>query len=420
MTDTERTRRQQESVLSRRAALLGATAAAVPAVAVTEATTAHAAPTPVLPAGGTSWIDVTAAPYGAKGDDASDDGAALQRAFDACPEGGTVYLPTGKYKTTRTLHIRRRNITIRGTHAGRWPYETAAPSCIKPMYESFTGPALLRIEDRSERGDELDVDGVRLVDLALNGVSQKGGVHGLHASGLVRDLRIDRCTFWQFTGHGVYTSRVTRADGKGYFPKGWRLNEVTCWNLKPGANGFHLEPLTDAQLTDCLAGECDTGFYHYAPGDVTYTSCRSVFNRNHGYHLDRYSDGIIYNACSTDRNGGDGWHLSAREAANRPVLMTGCYARRDGRHDPGGGAGLRVAGTANTPHPPVIVAGFVATTGRNDAGDGQHSPAYGLRNTNGGFTSVSGGYLEGVVAGTLEEGGVLTHDASVRTQRPRQ
>jgi len=48
-----------------------------------------------------SWVDVKA--YGAKGDETTDDTAAIQAAMNAVISGGTVFLPPGNYKVTATL-----------------------------------------------------------------------------------------------------------------------------------------------------------------------------------------------------------------------------------------------------------------------------------------------------------------------------
>ncbi|MEV4917086.1 glycosyl hydrolase family 28-related protein [Streptomyces tirandamycinicus] len=382
--------------LSRRAALWSGAGLAAASAAVLPGTTAHAAEG--APPGG--WIDVTAAPYGAKGDNATDDGPALQAAFDACPEGGVVHLPPGVYKTKQTLHLRRRNITIRGTHAGRWPYATQAPTCIKPYYGSFTGNELIRVMDMEEGAHSTHIDGVRLLDLAFNGVyaptSSPGTVSGLYATGAVRDLRIERCSFWQFTGHGIRTMPYTRAGGAFVFPKGWRLVEVTTNSCHQ--TGFHLQNLTDASLTDCLAvGNQGSGFFNRSPGDVILTGCRAAWNEGHGYHLDFGNDGISYIGCTTDRNGGHGWYLTARTAANRPVLLSGCTARRDGRTAAGAG-GLVVQGDATASHPPVIASGLVIATGVDDTGGGTKSPAYAVKVTKALGVALTGGYLEGATA----------------------
>lgn len=86
-------------------------------LAVTQLLAADVAPSggsgaKVTPVG---WVDVTGAPYFAKGDGATDDTDALQRAISDNivandPESGnrgrTLYLPAGKYRVSRTLEWR--------------------------------------------------------------------------------------------------------------------------------------------------------------------------------------------------------------------------------------------------------------------------------------------------------------------------
>ena len=50
-------------------------------------------------------VDVTQAPYFAKGDGRTDDTAAIQKALDDHPsQGAIIYLPNGVYRITDTLH----------------------------------------------------------------------------------------------------------------------------------------------------------------------------------------------------------------------------------------------------------------------------------------------------------------------------
>ncbi len=50
-------------------------------------------------------IDVNVRAYGATGNGTTDDTTAIQNAINACPVGGTVGMPTGRYRITSTLVI---------------------------------------------------------------------------------------------------------------------------------------------------------------------------------------------------------------------------------------------------------------------------------------------------------------------------
>lgn len=58
-----------------------------------------ACPLPALPPGA---LDVTS--FGARGDGVTDDTAAIQRAVDAAPAGGTVHVPDGVYRVSTDFH----------------------------------------------------------------------------------------------------------------------------------------------------------------------------------------------------------------------------------------------------------------------------------------------------------------------------
>jgi hypothetical protein len=93
-------------------------------------------------------INVKDAPYNAKGDDITDDYAAISAAVAACPPGGIVYFPPGKYITTNTINITN-NITVRGSYGTRWPQYAGMPVYIKPLFGSFLGTSLIAATETS-------------------------------------------------------------------------------------------------------------------------------------------------------------------------------------------------------------------------------------------------------------------------------
>jgi hypothetical protein len=81
-----------------------------------------------MPTGGTApgdkvglhtWTGMlNVADFGAAGDGAADDTAAIQRAIDTAPSGGLVFFPTGRYKVT-TLAVTKQ-LTLQGTGANSY------------------------------------------------------------------------------------------------------------------------------------------------------------------------------------------------------------------------------------------------------------------------------------------------------------
>lgn len=57
------------------------------------------------PAVGIDWINVTASPYLADNTGVTDATTVIQNALNAAPQGGTVYVPAGTYKTTKPLIV---------------------------------------------------------------------------------------------------------------------------------------------------------------------------------------------------------------------------------------------------------------------------------------------------------------------------
>ncbi len=69
------------------------------------------------------WLDVRDAAYGALGDGADDDRPAGQKAIDAVGQGGTVYLPPGRYRIEAPLRLSP-GATLRGDWNHHFPDHT--------------------------------------------------------------------------------------------------------------------------------------------------------------------------------------------------------------------------------------------------------------------------------------------------------
>lgn len=360
-------------------------------------------------------MTVNARGYGATGDGVTDDTAAINAALTACPEGGEVFFPVGRYVITAPILLQR-NRGLRGQHAPRWPYDTGVATSIVAG-ASFAGDALIRIKDEEELTGSVsaipggttmtagpgDQSGMWLTRMVLDGANVAGGIDGIKASGLVRSVRLTEVTIRQCTANAVHTIAYTRLDGKPYYPRGWAMTQVVA--DRSGNNGFAFNLLNDSTMVDCLAvANTVHGFYFAGPGELLIVGSRAVFNKGgHGWYLTGTSYGnTVLSACSTDRNQQDGVHIDA--TGKQPIVLSGCSLRRDGRNGNGGGgsyAGLCVTSATA----PVIVAGLATETGQDDDGTGAMSPQYGLRVLNSASVSVDNGVLWGNTAGYLDGGG---------------
>src|SRR3990172_2010624 len=94
------------------------------------------------------WQIINVVEFGAAGDGTTDDTTAIQAALDAAytdsataPQGRTVYLPAGMFRTSAPLTIPP-YVTLRGPYAMRGT--NIQKSIIKPM-STFSGTAVLTI-----------------------------------------------------------------------------------------------------------------------------------------------------------------------------------------------------------------------------------------------------------------------------------
>src|SRR5690606_23940380 len=179
--------------------------------------------TPLPPT--TEWVSVRT--FGAKGDDTTDDTAAIQAAID---KHRVVYLPSGFYKVTDTLRLKPDTVLV-GLHPSttqiRLPDET-------PGYQGVGAPKALVA---SAKGGAAMLSGVSLFTGGINpratALLWKAGEHSL-----VEDVKIQG-------GHGTFLPDGTRFNpydpyhaGDADPRKRWDAQYPSFWVTDGGGGTF--------------------------------------------------------------------------------------------------------------------------------------------------------------------------------------
>jgi hypothetical protein len=347
------------------------------------------------------WLNVK--DFGAQGDGATDDTAAIQAALAACPMGGIVYLPAGAYRTSAPLTIPPA-VTLMGTHANLMtvPNLTDPPCYIKPL-ASFVGDAVVLFLDEIDGGYSTISAEHRILNVMIDGADlTEPGVDGIRAAGNIQNVAMRDVTVRRVTGAGIHTEF-----NGGFFPYSWRLHRVMIDNC--GWHGFAMEVMTDITLVDCQAiGNGANGFEIANAANSHMIGCRAEWNVNNGIHLTgdwatgTGSGGMLLGDCSTDRNGHNGVLVDA--TGNPPIQIENLHTRRDGRNLGAGGgdyAGLACDGATV----PVLVGLVTCYPGVDDDGTQANSPQYGARFTGCTYVSVASGFLHANDAGWSDGGG---------------
>lgn len=354
--------------------------------------------------------------FGAKGDNATDDWAAIDAANTACPEGGIVFFPPGQYRVSKSI-VLKRNRTYKGSHSPRWEYlQVQSPSvsicCIKPHtnFLPANSPALLYVPDKEITGAALENIGGRIEKIAVRGQSLGTTTTGVLLHGFIRDWIIRDVDATEMGLHGFETRRYIRVDSSNNFPRGINFFNCTSYNCKGTA--FTLSNLTDGTMMDCLAAAVKShGFVIDGPGEYKYIGCRAGFCGGDGFRVTG-SAGAAGTAqfvgCSTDRNNFHGVNISYN--GTQALTFTDLLTRRDGsNNDIGGGnfAGVNIEGTSSNPAAPVFITGLVQSVGYDDGGTTdpiKDGPQYGIRTSYAQHVSVSNAYIWGRDAAITDVG----------------
>lgn len=353
--------------------------------------------------------------YGARGDGLTDDTAAIQAALDDAVEGDVVLFPRGEYGISGPLYARR-NVTLRGVHAPRWPYRTGTPSVIRAL-SGFTGAAMLHIRSYAAEGvsaptpvDSPDLgsvenDGGAVEHLSFDGDSVSGTFHGIYVEGECRAWRFENVTIRKVAGTGFKTATYSSETARGL-----TMKSVTADRC--GANGFSFNSTNDSYFEDLLAvANTNHGIYMGVPGENHMVACRAVFNGGHGFYITGASYGGHFTGLTTDRNEQDGIHIDC--TGSRPLVFTSCALRRDGRNSNSGGgnyAAVQIIACAC----PVLLRAITTMPGVDDNASGVNSPVYGVRISSSTYVSVDG-YLWGATRGIEDAGSNTKVEVSINT-----
>ncbi|MYX14378.1 hypothetical protein GTY67_13325 [Streptomyces sp. SID8374] len=347
------------------------------------------------------WQFVT--DHGALGDGAADDTTAIKAAITACPVGGVVYFPAGRYKVSATLDLPP-GITLLGTHSnlmiGPGMTEADYPCWIEAAVP-FTGSSVLQIIGEDD-GTHPAINGEqRLFNLMIDGSQITGSVDGLYAKGNVQNVVMRDVCIRRMPNNGIITGQAG-----GIRPYSWRLHNVMINRCT--SNGILLNGNTDLTLDDVQVLGCQAqGIVLTNCTNAQLAGCRVEWCGSHGYRITgawgdwQGSGGMQMTGCSTDRNGQHGVFVDA--TGNTPILITGLMTRRDGRNGGTGGggfAGLAVVGATV----PVTVNGVTCYPGVDDGGGSTNSPQYGVRLSGASTVLLDDAYLHAASGGLFDDG----------------
>jgi hypothetical protein len=332
--------------------------------------------------------------FGARGDDAADDTAAIQRAIDAAAEvQGAVWFPPGQYRCGM-LQLRP-HVALAGLPT--WAYRRHGGTVLRLNDAQAT--CLLNL-----RG----TIGARVSGLALDGGKAGRDVHGIYMDGAGHStedtLVIENCRVAEFTGDGAHLECA------------WGFTVRDCLFHQNGGDGVMTSHWDGWVHDNIMIGN---GKFGYAARDanasVTITSNRIEWNALGGILLEKGANHYNVTGNFIDRSGGPA------------IVMRGVPDATDQRWLPGTTAitgnilnrsGARVVpGARESCHLWIENAAGIACTGNtlcfgnNDDGTGPFSPSYGmvLRNLRNSVIAQNAMHNACTQTLILDEGG---HDAN--------
>ncbi len=198
--------------------------------------------------------------FGALGDGATDDTAAIQRAVDAGL--GLLHFPPGRYRITRPISIELDRVgytaiagdgaaqiimdgpgpAIRflGTHEG-----TAAPRTFKPnVWERERTPSIDGLEILGRHEEACGVEAAGTMQLTLTRLVVRRALHAVHLVKRNRNVTLSECNLYDNRGVGVYLDQVN-------------LHQINIANCHISYNHGGGVVVRGSELRNLQIGTCD-------------------------------------------------------------------------------------------------------------------------------------------------------------------
>lgn len=321
---------------------------------------------------------------------------AFSDAFAACSPGMTVGVPPGKYKTAGPIVVPPYIGLVGAKATPQCATWSEYGSVIKPASNwsqgSYPVPAAILMLDPVTGGYSGVSEEQRLESLLVSGAALPATfpVHGIASYRQVNRVQLNRVHVGRMPGDGVHQDYDDT-----HQPDAWTASHVfSRYNL---GRGFQLRS-ADSSWTKCLA--TNSGADNWWLDTVVnnqYIGCRSEWSGGHGYRYQCRNDNTgsgstLFSGCSTDRSSRSGFLATSSGGTGAvPLLLSGCYFRRDGALGGSGFASLNVAAYGAT----IAATGCCAFPGLDDDGGGLLTPYFALRATGGARIQLSGGYWQG-------------------------
>jgi hypothetical protein len=229
----------------------------------------------------------------------------LQAAVDACPSGGTLFIPAGRHRVPAGGLVISKPIAVRGEPGTHLVAHAAAAR--EPVIRIETGGA--------------ELSGVQLFDLKLEDDvrpdSLRPGNYGVQCNitapgGKVSELLLERVTAINLGDDGFHLHGLGSGDRVFVFVMLRNVNATLC----RGA-GFHLQVAAMVSFSDCYFNSNDGCGVEAEQAEVAFSGC-AFENNCHSPTMDRRWGGQVYlRGCSQNRFEACHWEQFATPAQPR-------------------------------------------------------------------------------------------------------